>query len=232
MERGSGDWKEGLGNEGLPPSGMAETPDVAIIVLGAAVRADGTASAAMTRRVRHAARLARDMPGAVVVLSGGRGKRHPPGTPPEARLMADLAIRAGVTPEALILEARSRDTVGNARHSLAMLDGRAVRRLLVVTDRPHLRRALWCFRRVGRARGLSVDITGVGVPIPDRRVAVLAHVREVFALVIYAARLRRRAVLAAADADTHDGVKQAPGRTNAADADQRPPAPAGRDPHS
>lgn len=146
--------------------------------------------------------------------------------------MADLALREGVAPEALILEACSRDTVGNARHSLAMLEGRAVRRLLVVTDRPHLRRALWCFRRVGWARGLAVDIAGAGVPIPDRRVAVLAYVREAFALLIYAARLRRRAVLAAPPGDAHDGVTHAPGRTDATDANHRSPASAGRDSHS
>ncbi|SDD94377.1 YdcF family protein [Rhodospira trueperi] len=220
MERGSG------------PPGRAVNGEVAIIVLGAAVRADGTASAAMVRRVRHAAGLARDMPGAVVVLSGGQGKRHPPDAPPEARLMADLAIREGVAPEALILEPRSRDTFGNARHSLALLEGRAIRQIRLVTDRPHLRRALWCFRRVGRARGLAVDIAGAGVPIPDRRVAALAHVREVFALLIYAARLRRRAVLAASPGDAHDGVTHVPGRTNTADANHRPPASAGRDSHS
>jgi uncharacterized SAM-binding protein YcdF (DUF218 family) len=185
----------------------------------------------MTRRVRHAAGLARDMPGSVVVLSGGQGKRHPPGTPSEASLMADLALREGVAPEVLILEARSRDTLGNARFSLALLEGRAIRRILLVTDRSHLRRALWCFRRVGRARGLAVDIAGIGVSVPDRRVAALAHIREAFALLIYGPRLWRRAILAASPGDAHDGVTHVPGRTDATDANHHPPAPAGRDPH-
>ncbi|MBB4284811.1 YdcF family protein [Roseospira goensis] len=179
--------------------------DVAVVALGAAVRADGQASAAMRRRVRAAAALAQATPGARLVLSGGAGKRHPAGVPSEARLMAALAVQVGATPACLLLEERSSNTLGNAAHSLAVLARHGLPdRVVVVTDRPHLRRALWCFRAVARARGLPVHIEGVGVPIPDRRAARSLAVREAFALLLYLPRLLSRASLVAPEAGGHD----------------------------
>ncbi len=174
------------------PGGTGNRAGLAVIVLGAAVRPDGTASVAMRRRVSHAVAFAHETVAAVLVLSGGYGKRHPPGAMSEARLMAALVARESVPSDIpLLMEERSSDTLGNAWHSLALLEGHAVARVIVVTDRPHLTRALWCFRWAARRRGLAVVIEGAGVPIPDRRVALAAGVREALALVVYAPRLWR-----------------------------------------
>jgi len=175
-------------------SGLVDSalvPPTVVIALGAAVRADGALSAAMCRRVARAVQVACERPGARLLLSGGFGKRHPPGLPPEAHLMAGLARDAGMSPDALIVEASSRDTLGNAMYSLDALAAAGVTqgRLVVVTDRPHLRRALWCFRRVARARRLPVLIEGVGVPIMDRRAAATASFWETLALLVYLPRL-------------------------------------------
>jgi len=179
-----------------------------VIALGAAVHADGSLSAAMCRRVARAVQVTRERPGARLLLSGGYGKRHPPGLPPEAQLMAGLARDAGVSPDALIVEGLSRDTLGNAMHSLDALTaaGLTQGRLVVVTDRPHLRRAVWCFRRVARARRLSVLIEGVGVPITDRRAAAKATFWETLALLVYLRRLLRLGRLVATPDGGHDGL--------------------------
>ena len=163
-----------------------------MIALGAAVRPDGSASVAMKRRVSHAVAVAHETAADVLVLSGGYGKCHPRGAASEARVMAALAAREGGRCETpLLLEERSSDTLGNAWYSLALLEGRPVERAIVVTDRPHLTRALWCFRWAARRRGVAVVIEGAGVPIPDRRVALAATVREALALAAYAPRLWR-----------------------------------------
>jgi uncharacterized SAM-binding protein YcdF (DUF218 family) len=178
-----------------------------LVVLGAAVREDGSVSAAMRRRVVRAVAEARARPGARVLLSGGLGKRHPPGLPPEAHLMAALARAEGLAPDGLILEDASRDTLENALLSLDALHaaGLASAPVVVVTDRTHLRRALWCFRRVARLRGRTAPIEGLGVPIADRRAHAVTVFWETLALMVYAVRLWRAGRLVAGGPDGHDG---------------------------
>lgn len=176
-----------------------------IVVLGAAVRRDGTASPAMRRRVSHAAAVARAWPAAPVVLSGGRGRRHPAGTDSEARVMAALARAEGVAAERLILEERSSNTLENACQSLSLAARAGAQHILVVTDEPHLPRALLTFRAVARARGLTVDVDGTAAPGPEgtaRRLATLC--REAAARLVYRWRLARGRALAASQDERQD----------------------------
>ncbi|MBB4312462.1 YdcF family protein [Roseospira marina] len=179
---------------------------VMVIALGAAVRTDGSVSPAMRRRVALAARTVLAWPHARLVVSGGYGKRHPPGVPPEAHLMAELAREAGVPSDRLVLEAESGDTLGNARHALDLVAGADPMpgRIVVVTDAPHLRRALWCFRRVARGRGLTVTIDGLGAPITDHRARRSAQFWEILALLVYLPRLWRVRRVVTAPVPGHD----------------------------
>lgn len=117
----------------------------AVVVLGAAVTGPGVAGPALLRRARHGAVAVRDGRAPLLVLSGGAG-RHPP---PEAHLMRDVALAAGVPPERIAVEDRSRNTVENALFCLRLLPELRGGRLLVVSDSWHLPRALWVFRRLG-----------------------------------------------------------------------------------
>lgn len=176
-----------------------------IVVLGAAVRRDGTASPAMRRRVSHAAAVARAWPAASVVLSGGRGRRHPAGTDSEARVMAALAQAEGMAAERLILEERSSNTLENACQSLRLAARAGAQRILVVTDEPHLPRALLAFRAVARTHGLTVEVDGMAAPGPrgtGRRLAALC--REAAAHLVYRWRLALGGALAAPSGERQD----------------------------
>jgi uncharacterized SAM-binding protein YcdF (DUF218 family) len=118
-----------------------------IVVLGAAVREGGRPSPVLQRRVAHAIQLMRDRPEAQALFTGGRGI-HPPA---EAEVMARLALDAGIAPERLSLESRATNTGESARFCAALLAGREVGRLVLVTDDYHQRRARLAFRRVGLA---------------------------------------------------------------------------------
>ena len=77
----------------------------AIVVLGAAVLAEGP-SPALRRRIALAARLWHAGRGAAVIGSGGLG-RHPPA---EARAIRDGLVAAGVPPAAVREEDAARST--------------------------------------------------------------------------------------------------------------------------
>jgi uncharacterized SAM-binding protein YcdF (DUF218 family) len=115
----------------------------AIVVLGCALHA-GAPSPALTRRVeRGAALLARGVAPLLVLAGGGRSGR------PEAEAMAALAGALGVPPERMLLEPRSRDTIGNAFNSAALLRPRGLASVVLVSDAYHLVRARILFRRAG-----------------------------------------------------------------------------------
>lgn len=121
--------------------------------------------------------------------------------------MADLAVSLGLAPGLVMLEDRSANTLDNARYTLALVrDMAKAGRIVVVTDQPHVGRALMCFRAVARAWSLPVSIEGAGVEIASRRAARLATIREAFARGLYHLRLRKRGALAEPDVGHHDGM--------------------------
>lgn len=120
-------------------------PFDAAIVLGAMVNPDGSPSQALVRRVRHAVALAQSGRVGHLLMSGG-AVRH---CVPEAHVMRDLALIAGLDPTRVVVEDASVNTIGNALLSRPIVMERGWRRLLVVTDACHLPRALYTFHRLG-----------------------------------------------------------------------------------
>jgi uncharacterized SAM-binding protein YcdF (DUF218 family) len=156
----------------------------AAIVLGAALRPDGTPSPALDRRVRHAVALAAAGRVGHLLMSGGPVAH----SRPEAAAMRDLALVLGVDAARLAVEERSRNTIENAVYALAVARDRGWRRLAVVTDLYHLPRALYVFRRL-RAHPAG---WAVPPPTPPGRDWWLACLREVGALPWTVARIERR----------------------------------------
>ncbi len=135
----------------------SKEPFDAIVVLGAAVGADGRPGKALKRRVAEGLRRLEAGAAPVLLLSGGKGGR----VPAEAEAMRDLAlaagVAAGVSDAHLVLETESRSTLENARYSARIMRARGWRRALVVTDAVHLPRALMAFRALGiEAKGAAV----------------------------------------------------------------------------
>lgn len=155
-------------------------------MFGAAVRADGSPSPSLARRVGYALAAVEADPGAMLFLSGGVG-RHGPS---EASVMARL-LGPHVAPDRLHLDEAARDTLESVRHAAAF----ARRHGLVVwscTDAYHQPRALMLFRLFGvRARPVPMASRAPG------RLWWRMAAREVAALPydlvagLWAARIRR-----------------------------------------
>lgn len=161
---------------------MPHAPYDIAIVLGAALREDGSPPPAMLRRVAHGVTLHRHGVAARLLMSGGRVR----GPLPEAWVMRDLALRAGIAEEHLLIEDASRDTVDNVRLCLRLLAGTDWGRLVVVSDATHLPRALWTFRRYG------VAVAGSAPEPPTSSPLWPARLREACAFPLTVWKVARR----------------------------------------
>jgi uncharacterized SAM-binding protein YcdF (DUF218 family) len=134
------------------PLASSESPADAIVVLGGGVmpaRPPRTAPELSDAgdRVLEAARLWRAGRAPLVVACGGSLD----GTPPEASDLATLLRFLGVAPEAILEDARSRNTRENALEARRLLDPLGARRILLVTSALHMPRAAALFRGQGFA---------------------------------------------------------------------------------
>lgn len=132
-------------------------PRDAIVVLGARLRSDGTLADPLEERVRAGVALFHAGGAPVLCMTGGHDPSLAPSVSTEARAMAKRAVALGVPESALVIEERSASTRENARFSAEILLP-ARRRVWVVTNPFHLRRAVRHFRKAGfDARGWLVE---------------------------------------------------------------------------
>lgn len=116
----------------------------AIVVLGAPLARDGGLSPVLAERVGAAAELYARGGAPVVVVTGGVTAGA---TRAEAEVMAEGLVDRGVPRAAILVEDRARWTAENATFVAALLG--AGRRVWLVTQPFHGRRARWLFRRAG-----------------------------------------------------------------------------------
>jgi uncharacterized SAM-binding protein YcdF (DUF218 family) len=118
-----------------------------IVIFGAAVRADGTASGSLRRRCENAVRHGRSGPtGPFYLPSGGVG-RHGPA---EALVMRDILLEHGVEASRILLECEALDTLESVRLCTRLLRQRPeVGRVLVSTSSYHRLRCALLFRLAG-----------------------------------------------------------------------------------
>lgn len=133
----------------VPPAGLDN-----IVVLGAALRPDGTPSEALRYRLDAALAYLEENPGTTCVVSGGQG---PDEMRAEADAMADYLVAHGLDEGRIIREARSRTTEENVRFSAELLAPGAS--VAVVTNDFHLYRAL----RIAQKNGLP-GVHGLAAP--------------------------------------------------------------------
>ena len=119
----------------------------AIVVLGADAWEPCGPSVSAVRRTFEAVDLWHAGRAPLLVMTGGPTEASR-GTP-VARAMGDLARRLGVPAEAILEETRSGTTRENAVRTRELLEPRGVRRVLIVTDGIHMRRAEASFAGVG-----------------------------------------------------------------------------------
>jgi len=117
----------------------------AIVVLGCAVRSDGTMSRALEQRVTLAARAHRHGVAPCIIASGGRRW----GPHMEAAVMRRELIERGVPDAAVVMELSSLTTRGNCHYSSALLRHLGGDTLFVASCAWHLARAKNNFIRYG-----------------------------------------------------------------------------------
>ena len=152
-----------------------------IVVLGAAVWPGGQPSPALRRRILHAVDLLQRGYATHLLVTGGVGN-HPPA---EAEVMQRLAVALGIRRASIVLEDQATSTFESAWRCRDLLWQHGWSRVLIVTDRYHLTRALLAFRSVG------VRAVGSAVPgKPARRLWQRWHyyLRERLALAWYLGR--------------------------------------------
>ena len=121
----------------------------AIVVLGAPLTPSSDLSVLGDERVRAGVRLWRRGCAPLLCMSGGGPGRLIAGAPREADGMAARARELGVPAEALRVERASRSTAENARLSAELLARDGCRRVWVVSQPFHTRRARLWFERAG-----------------------------------------------------------------------------------
>lgn len=149
----------------------------AIVVLGGGLRplapeyGESHLSNQAIERLHYALWLSRQVP-APLLASGGGGWSQPE-APAEATVMGRVAVR-DYGRQVRWLDTESRDTRGNARQSVALLQKEGICQVLLVTHGWHMRRAVRAFSDEARHAGLVLRV----VPAPmglvaDRQLPVL-----------------------------------------------------------
>jgi uncharacterized SAM-binding protein YcdF (DUF218 family)/lysophospholipase L1-like esterase len=154
----------------------------AIVVLGGGTVGACAPNLNSMRRIVLAARLFREGRAPWLAISGGT----PDANCPVADSMMNLAADLGVPDKSMIVERRALSTHENAQLSAPLLRAANVRRVVLVTDRLHMRRSRAVFEREGFA------VAPVSVPIYEGHIdnvsMLAAGLREVAALAYYAMR--------------------------------------------
>ncbi|MBS0240745.1 MAG: YdcF family protein [Proteobacteria bacterium] len=138
-----------------PPVIEAARSDYAgIIVLGGAEESPVTVAPAQTQlneaaeRITEGALLARKLPSAKLVFSGGNGavvSHERPGAPS----IAEFWRQVGIPADRIAFEDKSRNTYENALYCLVLLKPKPGDRWLLVTSAYHMPRAMGVYRRAG-----------------------------------------------------------------------------------
>ena len=151
----------------------------AVVVLGARVYADGSASLALSDRVRTGAALVEAGYAPTLIVSGGPGE----GAVHETDAMRRIAREQGVAERAIVRDRGGLSTADSARNVAALLDegaGRRRPRVLLVSHDYHLARSRLALDDVG--------ITALTVPAKQTRPLVKLPTfvaREVAAFWLY-----------------------------------------------
>ena len=119
---------------------------VYLIIFGAAVRADGSPSGSLQRRVEGALANARTIGDPMFIPTGGVGRFGPA----EAVVMQQMLLQAGVEPQKIIIEATAQDTLQSIAFCHAILCRQNdVETVIPCTSRYHIPRCALLLRMLG-----------------------------------------------------------------------------------
>ena len=117
----------------------------AAIVLGAAVWSDEV-SPVFRERINHALELYRTGKVGKIIFTGGQGNRN---ELTEAAAARHYAIKNGIPERDILIEEQSHTTYENVVNAKQVADANGLKRVLIVSDPLHMRRAVTMARDVG-----------------------------------------------------------------------------------
>lgn len=126
---------------GAPPDMQAD----AAVVLGAAVWTQQV-SPVFRERINHAMDLYRRGRVHKIIFTGGQGNRN---EPTEAAAARGYAISNGISPGDILIEQRSHTTYENLVFAKQLADAHGLKKVLIVSDPMHMRRAIAMAHDVG-----------------------------------------------------------------------------------
>ena len=168
----------------------------AIVIFGAAVRADGRPSPALARRIGYGLQAALAAADAPVLCSGAAGRVGPS----EASVMAAALKARGVPPERIVLDEASRDTLQSVLAAARFLRARGLSHAIVCSDRYHIPRIRLLLAALGVATETGPLLAGRGGSrfLPWMRMRLREALAIPYDLAIVLAR--RRSLLAEIEA--------------------------------
>ena len=119
----------------------------AAIVLGAAVWSSGV-SPVFRERINHGIDLYRSGKVRKLIFTGGQGNS---GEPTESSAARDYALQSGVPAQDILIEEKSHTTYENIRYAKQVADAHGIKRVLIVSDPLHMKRAVLMAQDVGLA---------------------------------------------------------------------------------
>ncbi|HEY9282450.1 MAG TPA: YdcF family protein [Pyrinomonadaceae bacterium] len=117
----------------------------AAIVLGAAVWG-AEVSPVFRERINHGNDLYRGGRVRKLIFTGGRGNR---GEPTESSAARRYALQRGIPAADILIEEKSHTTYENILYAKELADARGLRKVLIVSDPLHMKRALLMARDIG-----------------------------------------------------------------------------------
>lgn len=144
-----------------------------ILILGCAVRADGTLSHMLEDRVKTGVSLYQADLASAVLMSGDRSEGYD-----EVGAMEREANVLGVPAEKILIDPNGYSTYESIVHLLEKYKGE---RVLIVTQKYHLHRALYIAEKLGiDAYGVSADLRSYTKQVKYDLREILARVKDVF----------------------------------------------------
>jgi vancomycin permeability regulator SanA len=125
----------------------------AFVVLGSALKSDGTMPQKYSRRLDIAIQALMANLNSSVVISGGKPEKGKS----EAQVGKEYVVAHGIDPKRVILEDKSSSTVGNAQNSVPLLVKNGFTSYTLVSDASHLRRASLLFKAAKLQRETAVN---------------------------------------------------------------------------
>lgn len=119
-----------------------------IVCLGSGVGSDGSICPNTQKRVKKAVGTHKENPSVKIVFSGGF--TNPAIKMSEAQAMFNYAkiVDSSLSESSVILEEKSKDTIGNGIYTKELIDNSNYIDLFLVTSDFHMKRALWIFKFV------------------------------------------------------------------------------------